>query len=79
MINKPEYLKVQGETGLVRDTGSNAILATNLAEKRAFVERQKRELNISRIGEMNDKIEKLENSVDEIKMMLQMLINNSRT
>lgn len=79
MINKPEYLKVQGEAGLVRDTGSNAILATNLAEKRAFVERQKRELNISRIGEMNDKIEKLENSVDEIKMMLQMLINNSRT
>jgi hypothetical protein len=79
MINKPEYLKVQGELGLVRDTGSNAILATDLSEKRAFAERQKRELNISRIGDMNQRIEKLENSVDDIKTMLQILINNSRT
>ena len=76
---KPKYLKVQNEPGLVRDTGSNAIVATSLAQKKAFLESQKRELNISRISDMHERIEKLENNVNDIKDMLKILINNSRS
>lgn len=75
----PQLLKVENEPGLVRDTASNAILASSMSEKRAFQEAQKRELNISRIGELNDRVENLENNVNDIKTMLQQLINNSRT
>ena len=75
----PQLLKVENEPGLVRDTASNAILATNIAQKKAFLEAQKREINISRIGELNDRVENLENNVNDIKTMLQQLINNSRT
>jgi hypothetical protein len=73
MINQPKFLKVQDEPGLVRDTKNNAILANNLQEKKKYLELQKKELNISRIGEMNERIEKLENGVNEI------LINNGRS
>jgi prefoldin subunit 5 len=77
MIVRPQYLKVENEPGLVRDTGSNAILASSINEKRAFIERQKRELNISRISDLNDRIVKLENNMEDIKSMLQTLINKS--
>jgi predicted transcriptional regulator len=79
MINQPKFLKVQDEPGLVRDTKNNAILANNLQEKKKYLELQKKELNISRIGEMNERIEKLENGVNEIKDMLKTLINNGRS
>lgn len=75
----PQLLKVENEPGLVRDTSSNAILATNVAQKKAFLEAQKREINISRIGEMNNRIDNLEKNIDTIKSMLEALINNSRT
>lgn len=74
----PPLLPVENEPGLVRDTKSNAILATSLSEKRAFIERQKRELNISRIDDMNSRIENLENNMQDIKSMLQILINSSK-
>jgi hypothetical protein len=77
MIVKPNFLLVENEPGLVRDTKSNAIIATSLEEKRAFIERQKRELNISRISDFNDRIVKLENNMEDIKYMLQTLINKS--
>ena len=79
MIVKPNFLLVENEPGLVRDTKSNAIIATSLEEKRAFIERQKRELNISRIGDLNSRIEKLENNMEDIKFMLQTLINNGKS
>lgn len=75
MINRPQFLKVEGEAGLVRDTASNAILATNLAEKRAYIERQKREINISKIDQMDRRIENLESNVTNIKEMVEKLIN----
>lgn len=75
----PQLLKVENEPGLVRDTTSNAILASSMSEKRAFQEAQIRELNISRIGELNDRVQNLENNMQDIKSMLQTLINNSRT
>jgi 16S rRNA G527 N7-methylase RsmG len=75
MIIKPDFLPVENEPGLVRDTASNAIIATSLSQKRAFIERQKRELNISKIETMNHRIENLETNVTEIKDMLQKVIN----
>lgn len=75
---KPKYIKVKDDPGFVRDTYNNAIVATDLSEKKAYLEAQKRELNISRVGDMHERIEKLENNMDEIKNMLKTLINNSK-
>lgn len=79
MIDKPKFLKVEEDLNFVRDTGSNAILATNLKEKKAFLEKQKQQQNISKIGDMNNRIENLENNIQEIKDLLKMLINNNST
>lgn len=79
MNDKPKFLIVREDTNFVRDTSTNAILANNIKDKKAFIENQKREHNISKISEMNNRIEKLENNIDQIKTMLESLINNSRT
>ena len=78
-MKKPQFLKVEEDPNFVRDTSTNAILANNLKEKKAFIENQKREQNISKISEMHQRIEKLENNIDDIKDMLKSLINNSRS
>jgi hypothetical protein len=79
MRHKPKFLTVQENKNLVRDTSSNAILANNLKSKKDFLDAQKREQNISKIECMNDRIEKLEKGMDDIKDMLKTLINNSRS
>ena len=79
MTHRPKYLKVQEDTNFVRDTASNAIVASNLKAKKDFIENQKREQNISKITNINERVEKLEKGVEDIKDMLKLLINNSRS
>jgi hypothetical protein len=79
MIKKPQFLKVEEDPNFVRDTATNAILANNLKEKKAFIDNQKREQNISKITNINERVEKLEKGVEDIKDMLKLLINNSRS
>ena len=68
-------VKVKGNASLVRDVSSNAIINTSNSEynsymltKQALLERK------SRIEQQEDKINKLEQDVSEIKEMLKMLI-----
>ena len=72
---KPPYMKVQGEVGLVRDSASNAVLASDLNVKKRFIEEQKRELNIANAGKIGERVEKLEKDIDSIKNMLETLLN----
>lgn len=71
----PDYMKVKDEPNLVRDVQTNALLATSVKEKRDFIERQKRELNIRQLDTTVQRIDRLENDVADIKSMLKDLIN----
>ena len=71
-----EYLKVQGEDGLVRDISSQAILNTNNKEYESYISRrnaamtQKQELERQGI-----ELTELKSELSEIKELILILIN----
>jgi hypothetical protein len=70
------YVQVEGYSGLVRDTESNAIINTNaeeieLARERKRLAKSKREQD----DLLHQKVECLESELSDIKGMLQTLIN----
>lgn len=75
MINKCEYLKVENESGLIRDTYNNAILSYDISQKKKFIEEQKRERMIKNAAQLNTRIENLEASVQKIESMMLSMMN----
>jgi hypothetical protein len=78
-------LPVQDEKGLVRDTNSNAILATDLSEKQKFIIEQKNKKNLNNLEAHIQNVNKLTNEmyvmkeeISEIKTLLKVLINKSK-
>lgn len=81
----PRYIHVQDEKGLVRDTNSNAILATDLSEKQKFIIEQKNKKNLNNLEAHIQNVNKLTNEmcvmkeeISEIKTLLKVLINKSK-
>jgi hypothetical protein len=69
-------LHVEGNPSLVRDLGSNAIVNTNKSEFETYL--RNRDIMLGRVNQVqvqNEKINKLENDINDIKSMLQQLIN----
>jgi len=70
------YVNVEGNPSLVRDLGSNAIVNTNRSEFETYL--KNRDIMLGRVNQVqvqNEKINKLENDINDIKTMLQQLIN----
>lgn len=71
-----EFLQVESNASLVRNVESRAIINTNDSEFETYL--RNREIMLSRVNqlqEQNDKINKLENDINDIKSMLTILIN----
>ena len=71
-----EVLQVDSNASLVRDVESRAIINTNDSEFETYL--KNREIMLSRVNqlqEQNEKINRLENDINDIKNMLTMLIN----
>lgn len=66
-----KYLKVKDHKGLVRDVESKAILSV---DHQALLEHRKKKMFVENLVNNNNKIEKLENDVNEIKEMLTQLL-----
>jgi len=69
-------LHVEGNPSLVRDVFSNAIVNTNESEYQTYL--RNKNIMTSRVNQIenqNEKINKLENDINDIKSMLQLLIN----
>jgi len=71
-----EYLKVQGEDGLVRDVSSRAILNTNNKEYDSYIARRDamkvQKLELERQG---NELKELRSDISEIKELISILIN----
>lgn len=67
---KPPFLKVKDVPGLVRDTSSNAILSTDLDAKRKYLEEQKRELNLRKVGDINNRVDHLEDRLGKMENIM---------
>ena len=68
-MEKEKYIKIENEQDLVKDRDTGAVLNTNLDSLSAYKAKRKKDL------EMNNKIEKLESDIGDIKTMLKELIN----
>jgi hypothetical protein len=69
-------LHVEGNPSLVRDMSSNAIVNTNESEYQTYL--RNKEIMTSRVNKIqtqDEKINRLENDINDIKTMLQLLIN----
>lgn len=71
------FLKVSGHDDLVRDTSSNAIINTNMAEYEQYMARRKAKLEEKQlITKQAEEINNLKSDISEIKQMLQMLMKD---
>ena len=69
-------LHVEGNPSLIRDMGSNAIVNTNESEYETYMRNRATMMGrVNQIQTQDEKINKLENDINDIKTMLQQLIN----
>ena len=69
-------LHVEGNPSLVRDMGSNAIVNANQSEYEAYMRNRATMMTrVNQIQSQEEKINRLENDINDIKTMLQLLIN----
>lgn len=67
-----KYAKVEGHSSLIRDLQTNAIINTDhISSKQYDSVKKKRQ-------EEKTRLEKLENDINDIKTLLQQLLNDSR-
>ena len=69
-------LHVEGNPSLVRDVVSNAIVNTNESEYQTYLKNKNIIMDrVNQIQNQNEKINKLEDDINDIKSMLKLLIN----
>ena len=69
-------LHVEGNPSLIRHMGSNAIVNANQSEYEAYMRNRATMMTrVNQIQSQEEKINRLENDINDIKTMLQLLIN----
>lgn len=66
------FVQIENEKNLVRDSKSMLISNVNQSERQAYYNRKKL------IKQQNQRLDKLENDVSDIKNMLQKLLDNNK-
>ena len=64
-----KYINIENEQDLVKDSDTGAILNTNLDSLSAYKAKRKKD------AEMQNRVNKMENDIGDIKSMLKELIN----
>jgi len=64
-----KYIKIENEQDLVKDSETGAILNTNLDSLSAYKAKRKRD------AEMQNRVDKMESDIGDIKSMLKELLN----
>ena len=77
MIN--HYAKVEGHPNLIRDLNTNAIINTDqIALDHYTIAKRKREEEVKRIDNIENDLNELKSTMDEIKQLLRNLSNETR-
>ena len=78
-MHNVRYLKVEGHTGLVRDTLTGAILNTNKTEYENYLRQkeavEKRMQESKQISQHTEEINNIKTELSEIKQMLLLLLD----
>jgi hypothetical protein len=73
------YLKVEGQNDLFRDPKTNSIINANMSEYQQYLSRRNvKNEEQKKINSLEHEVSSIKNDLDEIKMLLRGLINESR-
>lgn len=74
-----DYSRIKDNQSFIRDLNSNSIINTNSLEYEDYLARKKinSEKN-EKMNKMEDEIENIKNDLDEIKNLLRSILNESR-
>ena len=73
-----EYIKVKGHDHLIRDPKTNSIINTNMSEYNEYISRRDSKLKESeKVNNLESDITNMKEDLDEIKLLLRRLINES--
>lgn len=73
-----KYLKVEGHANLIRDESTKAILNTNMSEYDKYIKiKNIKKSHNERIDKLECNVEEIKNNLDEIKNLLRSLANES--
>lgn len=79
-MHNARFLKVEGHTGLVRDTTTGAILNTNKTEYENYLklkeEHERRIRDSQTVSQHTEEINNIKADISEIKQMLMLLIKD---
>ena len=74
-----DYIKIEGNSSLVRDSKNNSILNTNMAEYNEYLQRREmQEQENQKIQNIENDLANIRGDIDEIKNLLRSLTNESR-
>ena len=72
------YIKVKGHDHLIRDPKTNSIINTNMSEYNEYISRRDSKLKESeKVNNLEFDITNMKEDLDEIKLLLRRLINES--
>ena len=73
-----KYIKVKGHDHLIRDPKTNSIINTNMSEYNEYISRRDSKLKESeKVNNLESDINNMKEDLDEIKLLLRRLINES--
>jgi hypothetical protein len=73
-----KYIKVKGHDHLIRDPKTNSIINTNMSEYNEYISRRDSKLKESeKVNNLESDITNMKEDLDEIKLLLRRLINES--
>jgi hypothetical protein len=73
------FYKVKGNSNLVRDIGTNAILNTNMSEYNNYLRMKNiKESENKKIVDMENDLASVKDDLNEIKNLLRSLVNESK-
>lgn len=73
-----DYIKVKGHNHLIRDPKTNSIINTNMSEYNEYISRRDSKLKENeKVNNLESDITNMKEDLDEIKLLLRRLINES--
>lgn len=74
-----DYIRVKGHDNLIRDPKTNSIINTNMSEYAEYLSRRDSKLKENeRVNNLESDIINMKEDLDEIKLLLRRLLNESR-
>lgn len=75
-----DYIKVEGDTNLLRDPQTNSIVNGNMSEYQNYIKRREsKSKENQKVQNLEDEVASMREDLDEIKSLLRSLVNGNES